>query len=133
MPSQEHQALTASLSSKSEPFAAARAFTEPTKQAYFGERDIESQLETAWNSLIEIAADTSHDSQDPLVEIVKAVQQEKLRAENDNKPCKIWGEDVKVWEEMPLLGPSLRGGWNRGVYSFLSPTQVLPGRNLTNK
>jgi hypothetical protein len=114
MPSPEHESLTASLAAKNDPSTAARDFTKPTKEnlaAGASESDIETCLSRAWKSVIDVAADTQHESQEPLLDIVRAVQQTD---DADANTCTIWGEEVKLWRDMPLLGPTLREAWNRG-------------------
>jgi hypothetical protein len=118
MPSKEYEALTSAVSSNSNPSKAAREFTQPTRELVSSGGNIEEQLASSWNSLLSVAANTEHESQGPLVEIVQAVQQEDISADSDAKTIKIWGEDVKVWKDLPLLGPSLRGAWNRGRHKL---------------
>jgi len=117
MPSPEYESLTASLASKTNPSTAAHEFTDPTRKniaAGASESDIETCLSRAWNSVVDVAADTQHESQESLVDIVRAVQQHNSADEADAKTCTVWGEKVKLWEDMPLLGPTLREAWNRG-------------------
>jgi hypothetical protein len=114
MPSPEHESLTSSLAAKTDPSTAARDFTKPTKEnlaAGASDADIEACLSRAWNSVIDVAVDTQHESQESLVDIVRAVQQTD---DADANTCTIWGEKVKLWRDMPLLGPTLREAWNRG-------------------
>ncbi|TVY31496.1 hypothetical protein LOCC1_G008816 [Lachnellula occidentalis] len=118
MPSPEQESLAASLASKQEPRSAASSFTEPARTAFAArasESTIISALSRGWYSLIDVAADTPHPSQGPLVDIVQAVQQESLTEQEDASECTIWGDEFKVWSDMPLLGPCMREVWNRGV------------------
>ena len=120
MPSPEQESLTASLASKTEPRSAASNFTEPARKTFAAgasESAIESSLSRGWNSIIDVAADTQHESQGPLVDIVQAVQQQNLAEQEDASECTIWGEKLKVWKDMPLFGPSMREAWNRGMYN----------------
>jgi len=118
MPSPEQESLTASLASKRDSRSAASNFTEPTKEAFAAgasESAIEETLSRAWYSLIDIAADTCHQSQGPLVDIVLAVQLENLAEQEGASECTVWGNKVKVWKDLPLFGPSMREAWNRGM------------------
>jgi len=120
MPSPEQESLTASLASKTEPRSAASNFTGPARKTFAvgaSESAIESCLSRGWNSIIDVAADTKHESQGPLIDIVQAVQQQNLEEQEDASECTIWGEKLKVWKDMPLFGPSLREAWNRGMYN----------------
>ncbi|TVY53513.1 hypothetical protein LCER1_G003426 [Lachnellula cervina] len=116
MPSPEQESLMASLASKQEPRSAASNFTEPARKTFAAdasEAAIVSALSRSWYSLIDVAADTHHESQGPLIDIVQAVQQENLAEQEDASECTIWGDKVKVWKDMPLFGPSMRETWNR--------------------
>lgn len=115
MSSSAYEALKSSLLSKSDPSSTAREFTEPVMLAYSKGEDIEGQLEIAWKSLIDLSSDIPHESQGSLVEVVKAVQRKSISTDDNDKPCKIWGEEVKLWEDLPLFGPCLREAWNRGM------------------
>lgn len=130
MASKEQTALKSVLLSESEPSTAARAFAEPTKKALVEDGDIEGTLESAWRSLIEVAADTAHESQAPLINTLRELQVEDISAEVKGKPCNIWGEDVKVWTDMPLLGASFREAWNKGK-SAATPEDFLGKTRLT--
>jgi len=90
--------------------SAARAFTEPTKQTFLEGKAVESQLSVAWDAFIAVVADTVAESQDPLVEILRTVQKENLSAE---RKCEIWGQEVKLWEDLPLFGVQWREVWNK--------------------
>ncbi|KAM5444714.1 hypothetical protein MferCBS31731_000169 [Microsporum ferrugineum] len=69
--------------------------------------DYESFLLEIWNSLIEVARQipSDHASQDRLVELVKALRE--LPSTN----AEIWGNTVRVWTDLPLLGPAMREAW----------------------
>jgi len=113
--SQERESLNAALDSKADPVHAAKAFTQTVSQAIAGElkeTTLEDSLDAAWNSIIDVAAQLPHGSQQPLVEILCAVQKENL---SDKYPTNsvIWGEKVKVFEGLPLFGPTVRSAWNR--------------------
>ncbi|OBT40170.1 hypothetical protein VE00_08809 [Pseudogymnoascus sp. WSF 3629] len=114
MTSQERHSLTASIASKSDPSSAARALTAPAEEKFSTgspESDIEGGLRPVWGSIIDVAADTDHQSQEPLVAVLRAVQQQKFA--NDASEVTVWGEKVKVWSDLPLFGASVRDAWNR--------------------
>jgi hypothetical protein len=119
MLSKEFKTLMSSLQSKSQPSTVARAFTEPTRQAFAEGADVEGKLSESWNALIGVAADIHHESQEALVEVVRAIQQEAPSTEGNNT-ITIWGDEVMLWKDMPLFGPSLREAWNRGMRLGLS-------------
>ncbi|TVY58089.1 hypothetical protein LSUE1_G009216 [Lachnellula suecica] len=119
MRSPEHLSLTTSIASKKDASTAARNFTEPTRHNFAAgatHADIETCLTRAWNTVIDVAASTPHESQGPLVDIVRAVQEQSLTHGGENE-CTIWGEKMKVWNDMPLFGPTMRGAWNRAAGS----------------
>jgi hypothetical protein len=96
MPSPEHESLTASLASKTEPRTAASNFTEPARKAFAvgaSESAIESCLSRSWNGVTDVATDTQHESQGPLIDIVQAVQQQNLAEQEDASECTIWGRN----------------------------------------
>ncbi|KFY04839.1 hypothetical protein O988_00488 [Pseudogymnoascus sp. VKM F-3808] len=112
MTSQRH-ALTAAISSKTDPSSAARALIAPAEEKFSTgspESDIEGGLRPVWGSIIDVAADTEHQSQDPLVDVVRAVQQQKFDGASE---VTIWDEKVKVWSDLPLFGASVRDAFNR--------------------
>lgn len=111
--------MKAALQSKAEPAVAATAFTKQIRQALAGDlqdSSLEDSLHLAWNSLIDVAANLSHESQGPLIDILRAVQKEDLSAKYPAESI-IWGEKVKVFENLPLFGPSVRTAWNRSTPS----------------
>lgn len=105
----------------------ALTFTEPITQAISSgasEEILEEKLSSTWRIFIDLAAKTDHQSQEPLIEILKAVQKQSEKKET----VTIWGDQVKMWHDMPLLGAGMRRAWNRGMY-FLNqqyPTHSLP-------
>jgi len=111
----QQQSLKAALGTKADPAGAAQAFTKQIEEALAGklkDTSLEDSLDAAWSTLIDVAANLPHDSQQTLVEILCAVQKENL---SDKYPTNsvIWGENVKVFEGLPLLGPAMRSAWNR--------------------
>lgn len=117
MASEEFNALKASLEAKSNPTEVAHTLTEPTRKVFSegaSEGDIEDSLWRAWHGVIEIAAGTPHEEQQPLVEILLAVQHQNIGKDEAASECMIWGNKVKIWKEMPLFGAATRQAWNRG-------------------
>lgn len=117
MTSQERHVLTASIASKTDPSSAARALIAPAEQKFSTgspESDIEGGLWPVWGSIIDVAADTEHQSQEPLVAVVRAVQQQSFTKDGASEVT-VWGETVKVWSDLPLFGASVREAWNRGM------------------
>ncbi|OBT80780.1 hypothetical protein VF21_00100 [Pseudogymnoascus sp. 05NY08] len=115
MASQELHSLTASIASKTDPSSAARALTAPAEDKLSTgspESDIEGGLRPVWESIINVAAHTEHQSQEHLVSIVRAVQQQTLTKDGASE-VEVWGENVKVWSDLPLFGVSVRDAWNR--------------------
>lgn len=132
-PSQEKEALTASLASNSNPLTGARAFTAPTHQLFSegaSSAALETSLMDSWAALIDVASNTAHESQTPLVKIIQAVQQQRLskNADPDAAKVSIWGEEVTVWKDMPLLGPAIRDVWNRSMFSPCTFPKILANR-----
>ncbi|CZS93573.1 uncharacterized protein RCO7_09519 [Rhynchosporium graminicola] len=114
MTTKQIEALRASLSSNADVTTTALKFTESIAQAIesgASEEALEEKLSTSWNILISLAAQTDHGSQDPIVEFVKAVQKQK--AGSSDRTVTIWGSEVRLWEDMPLLGAGMRSAWNR--------------------
>ncbi|OBT69217.1 hypothetical protein VE03_01861 [Pseudogymnoascus sp. 23342-1-I1] len=115
MASKEHHSLTASIASKTDPSSAARALVAPAEERFSAgspESEIEVGLWPVWESIIDVATDTDHQSQEPLVAIVRAVQQQNF-AQDGASEVTVWGEKVKVWSDLPLFGASVREAWNR--------------------
>ncbi|EEQ34009.1 conserved hypothetical protein [Microsporum canis CBS 113480] len=85
--------------------------------------DYESFLLEIWNSLIEVARQipSDHASQDRLVELVKALRE--LPSTNTDRrerwyniagvyaDLKAFKNTVRVWTDLPLLGPAMREAW----------------------
>lgn len=123
MTSPEHHSLAASISSNAEPSTAARALTAPAEEIFSGaasEANIEGGLRRVWEAILDIAADTEHKSQQPLIAIVQAVQQQNFPSD-----VTIWGEKVRVWGDLPLFGACVRDAWNRGA---INPTHKFSRR-----
>lgn len=117
MASQEFKALKASLETGSKPAEAAHSLTEPTRKVFSegaSEGDIEDSLWRAWHGVIDAAAGTPHKDQQPLVDILLAVQQQNIGKDEAASECTVWGNKVKIWKEMPLFGAATRQAWNRG-------------------
>ncbi|ELR05939.1 hypothetical protein VC83_01565 [Pseudogymnoascus destructans] len=113
MTSQERHSLTASIAAKTDPSSAARALIAPAEEKLSTgspESDIEGRLRPVWGSIIDVAADTDHQSQEPLVAVLRAVQQQIFA--NGASEVTVWGEKVKVCD-LPLFGASVRDAWNR--------------------
>ena len=117
MTSQERQSLAASISGKTDPSSAARALIALAEKKFSTgspESDIEGGLRPVWGSIIDVAADTEHQSQEPLVAVVRAVQQQSFSKDGASEVT-VWGEKVKIWSDLPLFGASVREAWNRGM------------------
>ncbi|KAK0129763.1 hypothetical protein ONS96_000318 [Cadophora gregata f. sp. sojae] len=120
MASTQSSSLTSALSSNSNPTSTAVTFTDPITHAILSGASseiLEEKLSTSWRTIIEVASKTEHQSQEPLIEVLKAVQQQQFSNEERSKTITIWGSQVKLWEDMPLLGASLRSAWNRAPNS----------------
>lgn len=118
MASTQSSVLASALSSNSDITATARTFSEPTTTAINSDASsevLEEKLSSSWRVLIDTAAKTDHQSQEPLADIVKAIQQQHVSDDEKSKIITIWSSQVKVWEDMPLLGASMRSAWNRGT------------------
>lgn len=117
MTSQERHSLEASIAAKTDPSSAARALIAPAEKKFSTgspESDIEGGLRPVWGIIIDIAADTEHQSQEPLIAVVRAVQQQSFSKDGASEVT-VWGEKVKVWSDLPLFGASVRDAWNRGM------------------
>lgn len=126
MTSQERHSLTASIAEKTDPSSAARALIAPAEDKFSTgspESDIEGGLRPVWGSIIDVAADTDHQSQEPLVAVLRAVQQQNFA--NGASEVTVWGEKVKMWSDLPLFGASVRDAWNRGMIVHGDVLQVL--------
>lgn len=117
MSSSQSPALSSLLSAPNPDYTkTALKFTTPITTAISSnasEEVLEEKLSTSWRTLIDFAAKTSHKSQEPLIEVVKAIQKQRT-GKGDDKVT-IWGEQVKIWEDMPLFGAKMREAWNRGM------------------
>ncbi|KAB8259245.1 hypothetical protein BDV32DRAFT_59714 [Aspergillus pseudonomiae] len=69
---------------------------------------LENLLWQFWTIVINIAKQIPCDSpsQERLVELVKAL------TEIPPTTIQIWGNDTKLWADLPLLGPEMREAWN---------------------
>ncbi|KAL3417696.1 hypothetical protein PVAG01_10706 [Phlyctema vagabunda] len=113
-PKIQNTAFASTLKDASKPIADVLAqFTKPVDDAVeAGSDDIESPLWTAWNDLVAIVGQTSHDEQDRLVEFVKSLQ--KLpgpRSKKGGGACTVWSQPA-TWDSLTLLGAVLRDSWN---------------------
>ncbi|CAG8954380.1 hypothetical protein HYFRA_00006006 [Hymenoscyphus fraxineus] len=113
MTSQEYKTLKASLEKGSSATEAAKSLTEPTKKIFSEGADTEDSLWKVWHDVIDVAAETSHANQQPLVEILLAVQQQNIGKDEASSERTIWGSKVKIWKDMPLLGAAAREAFNR--------------------
>ncbi|KAG4426225.1 hypothetical protein IFR04_000691 [Cadophora malorum] len=120
MASTQSSALASALFSNSDTTATARTFSEPITTAInsgASSEVLEEKLSSSWHVLIDTAAQTDHRSQESLTDIVKAIQQQRASDDEKSKSVTIWGSEAKVWEDMPLLGASMRSAWNRAPNS----------------
>ncbi|KAH7360622.1 hypothetical protein BKA65DRAFT_473766 [Rhexocercosporidium sp. MPI-PUGE-AT-0058] len=116
MSQKQSSALASAFTSKSDYTNTARTFTEPVTQAVISgasEEELEEKLSVSWGVLIDLAAKTEHEAQEPLVETVKAIQTLGSSSGKESKTVTIWDSQVKLWGDMPLLGASMRSAWNR--------------------
>ncbi|KAE8168208.1 hypothetical protein BDV40DRAFT_251517 [Aspergillus tamarii] len=69
---------------------------------------LEDLLWQLWNIVINVAKQIPCDSpsQERLVDLVKAL------TEIPPTTIQIWGNDTKLWVDLPLLGPEMREAWN---------------------
>lgn len=119
MASKQTEALKSALAAQAGFATAAHAFTEPTKQTIEGggsEESLGEDLSSSWNAVIEVAANTEHEAQEPLVETMKAIQKQQIGSGDKTNQISVWGDQVKLWEDMPLFGATMRDAWNRGMY-----------------
>lgn len=127
MSSTQSSALASALSSNSDTTFTTRTFSEPITTAINSDASsevLEEKLSSSWRVLIDTAAKTDHQSQKPLAEIAKAIQQQRVGDDEKSKTVTIWGSQVKLWEDMPLLGASMRSAWNRGMSNPTLPKTV---------
>ncbi|KAH8669728.1 hypothetical protein BGZ60DRAFT_528200 [Tricladium varicosporioides] len=116
MASKRIEALKSALAVQADFVAAAHSFTEPTKQTIDdggSEETLGEDLSSSWNAVIEVAANTQHEAQGPLVEILKAIQKQQIGIGGKRNEISVWGYQVKLWEDMPLFGATMRDAWNR--------------------
>jgi len=95
--------------------AAARAVTKPAAnnfQAGCEEGDLEQCLWRAWGAIIQFAAETPHEKQDALIEVMKAIRRTDLVA-GDLTTARVWG--IRVWRGAPVFGACLRESWDKGA------------------
>jgi hypothetical protein len=117
--SPEYIALRTRLTSKpsissNEISNVARAITKPTAnnfQAGCDESELEKYLWRAWAAVINFAAETPHEQQDALVEVVKMVRRTDLTG-GDLQTARVWG--IRVWRGAPVFGACMREHWDRG-------------------
>lgn len=114
----EYEVLTKRLpSARSHEIAAVvRAFTGPTANTFHAgceESDLESCLWRAWGALITAAAETPHEKQDGLIEVIKLVRKNDLVG-GDLRTARVWG--FRLWKGLPVFGAAMREAWNRGEY-----------------
>ncbi|KAH7418302.1 hypothetical protein BKA64DRAFT_700832 [Cadophora sp. MPI-SDFR-AT-0126] len=120
MASAQSTGLASAISSNSDVATAALTFTEPITDALSSgasSETLEERLSSSWRTLVDVASKTDHKSQEPLVEIVKAVQEQRISDDEKSKTATIWRSQVKVFEDMPLFGASMRSAWNRAPNS----------------
>jgi hypothetical protein len=114
-PSEEYLVLKNALASKTDPTEAAAAFTKTARDAHAAGELVESYLWDAWADMIDIACETPHQNQEPLVKIMQAIQKQNLTDRKTGEIVKNW--DGRVWQDLPIFGPQVRERWNRGIYS----------------
>jgi hypothetical protein len=123
--SEEYRILKSALESKTDPIEAATAFTKPTRDAFVTGRSEQPQLESyfwkAWASVTHLATETPHEEQEPLVEIVRAIQKQNVTDSEVTTEIEIWNAKMKLWQDMPLFGAQAREKWNRSMYILLPP------------
>ncbi|KAE8154851.1 hypothetical protein BDV25DRAFT_82920 [Aspergillus avenaceus] len=82
--------------------------------------DLENFLWQTWGLVIEIAEQIpcDHPAQERLVHLIQALR--KLPPQT----VRVWDEDLRLWEDLPLLGPNLREAWNLVPSDKPSPSEV---------
>ncbi|KAF7590279.1 hypothetical protein BBP40_003016 [Aspergillus hancockii] len=97
-------------SSSTTPSAAAHSIHGLAKPLLSGPdaENLENFVWEFWVIFINIAKQIPCDSpsQDRLVELVKAL------SEIPPTTIQIWGNDTRLWADLPLLGPNMREAWN---------------------
>lgn len=120
MTTQIRRTLAASIATRTDPSSAARALTKQAEEVFATaptESNIECGLRSIWDSIINTAAESDHQSQEPLVAIVQEVQKQNFTNEDGTGELMLWNDRVKLWTDLPLFGPCLRDAWNRGKLS----------------
>jgi hypothetical protein len=110
---------------QSAPYAALRNLLTPgaAKQDVFSRfcglvesassvEDTEEQLYLTWKAVIAKAAETSYQDnrQSPLAALLVAL----TSRDRDAK-----GQDLKLWQDLPIFGQQVRDAWNFGTASFV--------------
>lgn len=110
---------------------AAQQLARPARDAFEKDGDlgkVEHELEGAWAALTAAAAQTPHDGQDALVDVVHAIAampHPTHAAVEGAKKFEIWGEELR-WEQLPLFGAKTREGLDIGN-SKKTPPPLLRG------
>ncbi|KAK6812549.1 hypothetical protein RU639_011692 [Aspergillus parasiticus] len=89
---------------------------------------LENLLWQFWNIVINVAKQIPCDSpsQERLVELVKAL------TEIPPTTIQIWGNDTKLWVDLPLLGPQMREAWNLNPTGNEAEEQIKEWINLNS-
>ncbi|KAM4062967.1 hypothetical protein HRG_010470 [Hirsutella rhossiliensis] len=102
--------LSAAVNSAESTDAAAATAATDLDKLYRAEKPdaVEDFLWSLWMLLIatvkKVPADDAR--QQLLVETVAQLTRKR------DDPVKLWGQDTKVWSELPMLGPCMRDAWN---------------------
>ncbi|EAL91609.1 hypothetical protein KXW98_007937 [Aspergillus fumigatus] len=89
--------------------------------------DLEGFLWSTWGSIIKVAKQIpyNHPSQDRLVDLIHALTKLPPRT------VSIWGSENCLWEDLPMLGPTLRESWNAApTYTKASDQEITEWINL---
>ncbi|KAF7177977.1 hypothetical protein CNMCM7691_006617 [Aspergillus felis] len=88
--------------------------------------DLEDFLWSTWGTIIEIAKQINgnHPSQDRLVDLIYAL------TELPPTTVSIWGSETRLWNDLPILGPSLRESWNPPAYTKSDDQGITEWINL---
>ncbi|KAF9888622.1 hypothetical protein FE257_008554 [Aspergillus nanangensis] len=83
------------------------------------EPDIEEFLWEVWKVFITIAKQipSDHESQERLVGVIAAL------TELCPTTIQIWGSDIRLWKDLPLLGPSMREAWISPTIDHTTPSE----------
>lgn len=114
-PSVEYNILTSSLQNCVAPHIAALWITAVAKRTFEEGNELEELLQNLCNAVITVATETPRDAQQPLVDILKAIQRDDLTGANKGHMCVIWRQEWRMWGEMPLFAATMREAWNRGL------------------